>query len=279
MFVRVDKAMYGLIQSPKLWYKELTQCLMSHGFKICKSAECILHKKTQNGKDIILILYVDDILVMSGDQETRLWVRDTLEREYEKITFGESKKFTYLGMVLTRNERGFNISMRSYVDDILEMYGSDVKECVTPAKTNLFTNNPSPLLEKQEKELFHSIVAKLLYLGKRGRPDILLAVQFLCTRVKVSTCDDRRKLERVLGYLKFSKNWSRLIDNSKFECIETYIEASFAMHEDGKSQSGCMTFLGNTLVHEGCRKQKLITKNSEGTSNTVCSDCNLSFVR
>jgi hypothetical protein len=53
IFVRVDKAMYGLIQSPKLWYKELTQCLMSHGFKICKSDECILHKKTQDGKDII----------------------------------------------------------------------------------------------------------------------------------------------------------------------------------------------------------------------------------
>jgi hypothetical protein len=47
-----------------------------------------------------------------------------------------------------------------------------------------------------------------------------------------------------------------------FERVETYIDASFTMHEDGKSQSGCMTFLGNTLVHEGCRKQKLITKNS-----------------
>jgi hypothetical protein len=151
IFVRVDKAMYGLIQSPKLWYKELTQCLMSHGFKICKLDECILHKKTQDGKDIILILYVYDILIMSGDRETRLWVRNILEQKYEKITFEESKKLTYLGMVLTRNECGFNISMRSYVDDILELYGSDVKECVTPAKMNLFVINPSPLLEKRER--------------------------------------------------------------------------------------------------------------------------------
>jgi len=86
-----------------------------------------------------------------GDRETRLWVRDILERKYEKITFEESKKFTYLGMVLTRNECGFNISMRSYVYDILEMYGSDVKECVMPAKMNLFVINPSPLLEKRER--------------------------------------------------------------------------------------------------------------------------------
>jgi hypothetical protein len=82
-----------------------------------------------------------------------------------------------------------------------------------------------------------------------------VAVQFLCTCVKVSTYDDCRKLERVLGYLKLRKNWSRFIDNSMFERVEMYIDASFAMHEDGKSQSGCMTFLGNTLVYEGCRKQ------------------------
>ena len=90
--------------------------------------------------------------------------------------------------------------------------------------------------------------------------------------MKAPTCDDRRKLERVLGYLKFSKNWSRLIDDSKFERVETYIDASFAMHEDGKSQSGCMTFLGNTLVHEGCRKQKLITKNSTEAELVALSD-------
>jgi len=205
LFVKVDKVMYGLIQSPKLWYKELTQCLVSHGFKICESDECILHKKTQDGKHIILILYVDDILIMLGNRETRLWIGDILEKEYEKITFDGSKKFTYLGMVLTQNDHGFEVSMRSYVEGILELYGKDVKECVTPAKTNLFMINLSPLLNKQEKELFHSIVAKLLYLGKRGRPDILLAVQFLCTHVKALTCDDRRKLEHMLGYQIFKE--------------------------------------------------------------------------
>jgi hypothetical protein len=155
---------------------------------------------TQDGRHIVLIVYVDDILLMSGDRETRLWIRDILEKEYQKLIFDEAKKLTYLGMVLNRNDHGYEISMRSYIEDILEMYGKDIKECVTPAKTNLFTINQSPLLNKQDKELFHSIVTKLLYLGKRGRPDILLAVQFLCTRVKV-TSKDCRKLERVLGFL------------------------------------------------------------------------------
>ncbi len=76
----------------------------------------------------------------------------------------------------------------------------------------------------------------------------------------------------MLGYLKLTKNWSRVIHNSEFERVEMYIDASFAMHTDGKSQSGCMIFLGNTLVHEGCRKQKLITKNSTKAEIVALAD-------
>lgn len=176
---------------------------------------------------------------MSGDQETRLWIKDLLQKEYEKITFDEGEKFTYLGMVLTRTLHGYEISMRSYIEDILEIYARPV-----PAKMNLFMVNSLPMLSKHDKELFHSVVAKLLYLGKRGQPDILLSVQFMCTRVKAPTDEDRRIFERVLVHLKLMKNWSRFIDKSAFERVETYIDASFKMHANGKSQSGCMTFWG-----------------------------------
>jgi hypothetical protein len=73
MIVRVDRAMYGLIQSPKLWYKELISHLMNHGFKVCKSDECILFKQ-HHGKNILLILYVDDILILSSEISLCEWV-------------------------------------------------------------------------------------------------------------------------------------------------------------------------------------------------------------
>jgi len=37
LVVKVNKAMYGLIQFTKLWYKELSGYLASKGFTICKS--------------------------------------------------------------------------------------------------------------------------------------------------------------------------------------------------------------------------------------------------
>jgi len=58
------------------------------------------------------------------------------------------------------------------------------------------------VLSKHRTGQFHSTVAKLLFLAKRGRPDILLAVSFLTTRVILPDMDNWKKLLRVLGYLK-----------------------------------------------------------------------------
>ncbi len=79
------------------------------------------------------------------------------------------------------------------------------------------------------------MIAKLLYLGKRGRADILLPVQYLCTRVKQPTKGDVQKLERVLGYLKQTIAFKRRISNEPFEREEAYIDAAFGGHMDGKS--------------------------------------------
>ena len=65
----------------------------------------------------------------------------------------------------------------------------------------------SPLLAEKMRRLFHTNVAKLLYLTKRARPDILTATGFLCTRVTKATVQDYRKLRRVLGYLKRTQGW------------------------------------------------------------------------
>jgi hypothetical protein len=58
-----------------------------------------------------------------------------------------------------------------------------VKRCVTPTTPKLFHNSSQisgKLLDGEARERFHTTVARLLYLSKRGRPDIKLPVLFLC---------------------------------------------------------------------------------------------------
>jgi hypothetical protein len=99
-------------------------------------------------------------------------------------------------------------------------------------------------LEDKENENFHAMVAKLLYLAKSVRPDIILAVSFLCTKVKEPNMQDKCKLLHVLGYLQ-RKLFLRA---TKIMKVEACIDASFAAHVDGKLHMGVMIVIGRVLV-------------------------------
>jgi hypothetical protein len=69
----------------------------------------------------------------------------------------------------------------------------------TPASSYLFITNPeSKRLDKEQEQLFHHLVANLLYLSRHTRQDIQKAVTFLCTRVKDPDIDDYKKLTRLM---------------------------------------------------------------------------------
>ena len=105
------------------------------------------------------------------------------------------KGFTYLRMHITVNEDGnYQILMEEYIKNaVKEHLGSTkgIKSAVTPATGKLFrTNEESPALDKKDARRFHSIVARLLFLGNRPRRDGKLAIAFLCTRVQEPNQDD-----------------------------------------------------------------------------------------
>jgi len=95
------------------------------------------------------------------------------------------------------------ILMKDYLMESIVDSGMDAsKTAATPARKNLFDiNEESPLLSSPKSDLFHSIVMNILYVAKRARRDIQLAVAFLCTRVSCSTEQDWNKLIHLLQYL------------------------------------------------------------------------------
>ena len=90
--------------------------------------------------------------------------------------------------------------MEGFIDDLLKHYNV-TKKATSPASAHLFDIRESRRLQPDEAKLFHSAVAKLLYLTKRTRPDLLTLCSFLASRVTCSTEDDTSKLERGLTYL------------------------------------------------------------------------------
>jgi hypothetical protein len=102
------------------------------------------------------------------------------------------------------------------------------------------------------------VTAKLLYLAKRARPDILTIVSFLCTRVTASTIEDWKKLFILLGYLHATKDAVLTIRKREDLSIKLYVDAAYGLHVTGESHTGIIMMFGGVVVYVGSKKQKCI---------------------
>ena len=133
----------------------------------------------------------------------------------------KGKVHAYVGMTLDYMYLGqVRITMIKHVNDIIETFKkaklkfnngfakvkskkrSSSSSQVTAAPKNLFVvNEECEALQDLDRESFHKVVAKSLYVAKRARPDIMTAISFLMKRVKEPDHDDWEKIEHMIKYL------------------------------------------------------------------------------
>ena len=275
LLVKLNKAQYGCIESAKLWYNTISQKLVSLGYKINPYDPCVFQKTDKLGTTIYVVLYVDDIKAMSESQDLLDELQFDLEETFGKMTVTDGPIHDYLGMKFDYTNQGkVSITMKKYLDGVVEESGVQ-GTAQSPAGENLFEiSENSILLDEPNRENFHKTVAQLLYAAVRARPDILLPVIFLTTRVTKATEEDLKKLRRVLRYVNGTSDLGLILgadDDGRLRII-TYGDASFGVHADGKSHSGILISLGRGGIIIKAVKQKIVTKSSTEAELVTLSD-------
>ena len=92
------------------------------------------------------------------------------------------------------------------------------------------------------------MTARLLFAAKQARPDIQVAVAYLCTRVREPTEDDYLKLARVICYPCTTVYLPLVIGWNDTGELLWSINASFAVHNDMRSHTGAMLTFGKGAV-------------------------------
>jgi hypothetical protein len=244
------------------------------GFVLNPYDLCVANK-TINGKQCTIVWYVDDNKISHVDHNVVTEIIAKIEIRFGKVTVTRGKEHIFLGMKITlRADKTVKINMEDYVKEAIVDSLEDVSVgATTPAHKNLFDINPeSTPLDKVKAERFHSIVAKLLYISKRGRPDVLLAVAFLCTRVSCSTDEDWRKLKRLSQYLNRTVDDFVILGADTLSALRTWVDAAYGVHNDMKSHTGGVISLGGGVVMCKSSKQKLNTKSSTEAELVGASD-------
>ena len=274
MYVRMNKALYGCVESALLWYETYAKVLTNMGFSINPYDKCVANKLV-NGKQCTLVWYVDDNKLSHEDPKVVSDVISEIEKHFGEVTKTRGKTHDFLGMLITfNNDRTVTIDTRNYLKEAISSFNEDVSVKVSsPATRKLFDVDPeSSKLDKQKSELFHSLTAKLLWVAKRGRPDIETTVSFLCQRVQNPTEEDWKKLKRLLQYINQTIDDLRIIGANNLNQLYTFIDGSHAVHTNMRGHTGGTLSMGKGVIHAKASKQKINTKSSTETELVAMSE-------
>jgi hypothetical protein len=262
LIVELDKSLYGLIEAPYLWFKNISATLTRFGFKQCVKDPCVFNLETADGHKCTVCIHVDDLFITA----TQLGLIDQLlaelRRVYEKVNsyIGDSPQYLGMELFFNRSNGTLTIKQRGYVADLLQQYNVQ-HTASTPCELTLMepTSDPTPVPVYD----YTSKVMKLMFLAKRSRPDILLTMAYLATKCKSPTGGDMGKLDRVLRYINGTRDIGLTLKPDSL-VIHSYIDASYASHADAKSHSGAIISIGMQCspVFTTSTKQKLVSRSS-----------------
>jgi hypothetical protein len=188
LYVELLKALYGTLKAALLFWKLLSSKLVSWGFTINPYDWCVANKMI-DGTQCTVLWHVDDMKISNVSEQTNTDIIKLIDDEFGEeapLTVTRGKVHDYLGMTLDYSEGGkVKIKMIDYVEKMLaDMPDEMMGEAPTPAANHLFTvDDDQEKVSESRAQVFHTYVAKTLFLCKRARPDLQTAVAFRCTRV------------------------------------------------------------------------------------------------
>ncbi|GJU76340.1 putative ribonuclease H-like domain-containing protein [Tanacetum coccineum] len=267
---KVEKALYGLHQAPRAWYKTLSTYLLDNGFQRGQIDKTSFMKRINS--DILLVqVYIDDIIFGSTKKELCIDFEKLMHKKFQMSSMGELTFF--LGLQVTEKDDEIFISQDKYVDEFLKKFGfSTMKTASTPMETS------KPLLKDAEAEdvdihLYRSMIGSLMYLTA-SRPNIMFAV-CACRRFKVTPkVSHLHAVKRISRYLKGQPKLGLWYRKDSPLNLEAYIDSDYVGTSlDRKSTTGGCQFLGRRLISWQCKKQTIVANSTTEAEYVAAASC------
>lgn len=94
------KSLYGLKQASRMWNEKFSEAMLKFGFNRCDSDNC-LYVKLKDDIRCYMLLYVDDLLIVSNNIQAINTIKRLLSQEFEMTDVGEVD--TFLGIHIKRD--------------------------------------------------------------------------------------------------------------------------------------------------------------------------------
>ncbi|POV97395.1 hypothetical protein PSTT_15070 [Puccinia striiformis] len=269
----LNKAIYGLKQSPLVWYKRLTVFLKSIGFKIGASDPCVFWREESEYQPATWIFaHVDDLVIISKDPEV---FKKQMEKEFAIKYLGDATFL--LGMNIERFANGIQINQSQYIDRKLLEYGfkdEHISSCPINPREYLKRATVNEINEFKKLDIsYRALIGSLNYLSILTRPDISYAVSTLSQYLENPGIKHYYAAVQIFQYLKGTRNFGLVFKKEKGMMLRAFADADWGNGPDTRrSTTGFVVTVGTHLVDWKSTKQATISLSSAEAEYKALSD-------
>ena len=270
--LKLKKAIYGLKQSSRAWYKKVDDCLTSIGYKRSKIESCLYTKNNNNSKTFVT-LYVDDFFIFSNDNVETDNLKKTLASQFKVKDLGEIKQCLGMNVNVDKANGVITLSQENYINQLLNKFlMTDCKTADTPMETKL---NICKEENCKSTTPYQQLIGSLMYLSVLTRPDITYSVSFLSQFNNCYGNEHWLYAKRVLRYLKKTKKNGLKYSKNGNSQLEGFVDADWGNNViDRRSYTDlCFTLSGCVISWETKKQRTVALSSTEAEYMAITEGC------
>lgn len=231
------KSIYGLKQAPRVWNERFKSFAMKCGLKQSNSDPCLF---LNDEKSIYLIVYVDDGIIASVDEQAVKQFLEKLKSEFS-VVIGVANYF--LGMQIECLEDGdIFVHQEGYCRKILKHF--EMSECnsvSTPVEKGTITTDHSEFLPATVP--YREAIGSLMFLAIVSRPDISYAVGVLSQVLDKPQQVHWSMIKRIMRYLKGTEKCGILFKCNEDNTLQCFTDSDYAGDPLSRRSTSGMIFM------------------------------------
>lgn len=260
--LRLNRALYGLRQSPALWYRLLSCAMTELGLEVVAGVECLFHNQ-----HLLVFFFVDDIVVMFHRQSSSHAeeFHNKLFARFEMRALGELQWFLGINILRDRDHLQLSLSQSSYIEKLMTKFKIEPStRCNSPLPFGEMTK----YLDQATSGQIHAYqqkIGSINFAAVITRPDVALAASKLSEFLTNPSTYHMDCADHVLKYLGSTKALaiSYRGDHTDPEIFLASSDASFADNPlTRRSSQGYAFKLFSGMIDWKASKQKTVTTSS-----------------
>ena len=249
MVCLLKKSLYGLKQSPRQWYIRFDTFIIQQGFHRSMYDPCLYFRGTSIYNSEYLLLYVDDMLLVSKEVNRVKQMKEILRSEFDMKDLGSARKILGINISRDRTENSVFISQKNYLQKLVSKFSLKGAKPARQPMTGQFhlSKNQCPTtptdLEYMEKVPYSSAVGSVMYYMICTRPDLAFAISVLSRYMSNPGREHWLAMKWLLRYIGTTSDLGLLYTkNGDHIDVEGFVDSDFAGDRDSRRSTSAYFF-------------------------------------